>query len=128
MELWKCYSLKAVISYKRFVCLVFAASSPLKTPETVLNIWNKVYFCEVYPSQHPCQCVSQGVIDGFRLEIAIASPSFASLFTICELLSSLLISLYFLCIVSRPPFMPNSVTSASQGPANPNKACCISLS
>ena len=32
------------------------------------------------PSTYPCQSVSGSVIDSFRLEIAIASPSFASLF------------------------------------------------
>ena len=32
------------------------------------------------PSTYPCQWVSQWVSDSFRLEIAIASPSFASLF------------------------------------------------
>ena len=32
------------------------------------------------PSTYPCQWVSGSVIDIFRLEIAIASPSFASLF------------------------------------------------
>ena len=31
------------------------------------------------PSTYPCQWVSQSVIDSLRLEIAIASPSFASL-------------------------------------------------
>ena len=32
------------------------------------------------PSTYPCQWVSGSVIDSFKLEIAIASPSFASLF------------------------------------------------
>ena len=32
------------------------------------------------PSTYPCQSVGESVIDSFRLEIAIASPSFASLF------------------------------------------------
>ena len=30
------------------------------------------------PSTYPCHSVTQSVIDSFRLEIAIASPSFAS--------------------------------------------------
>ena len=33
------------------------------------------------PSTYPCQWVSGSVIDSYRLEIAIASPSFASLFS-----------------------------------------------
>ena len=35
------------------------------------------------PSSYPCESVSGSVIDSFRLEITIASPSFASLFTLC---------------------------------------------
>ena len=62
------------------------ALMPLKTT---------LFRCDSIPSTYPCQSVSEwvsgSVIDSFRLEIAFASPSFASLLssssaTLCELL------------------------------------------
>ena len=47
------------------------------------NATNACHFLDAIksPSTYPCQWVGQSVIHSFRLEIAIASPSFASLFT-----------------------------------------------
>ena len=66
-----------------FVCLFFymPASLCMLCPSFHLFEMLLAFLLDViaFPSTYPCQSVGEWVIDSFRLEIAIASPSFASL-------------------------------------------------
>ena len=56
------------------------------TPPSVMALFSLDAIAS--PSTYPCQSVSgsvgQSVIDSFKLKIAIASPSFASLFVVLQ--------------------------------------------
>ena len=62
----------------------FLITQALATLCSLVSVISKSWFLDAIasPSTYPCQWVSQSVIHSFRLEIAIASPSFASLFII----------------------------------------------